>query len=519
MSRVVACTLAVFLVLAASAGGATSSAPVWGSPSPSGVLPADAYEPGEILTVDLNSDGLRDAVVLPTNASLGNTVRPVPPVFLLNKGNGRFVDATQQLFGGPAPSVEWGRELLSADFNRDGRPDIFIADHGHVNDSDPSAGRSGAQQHLILSTADGHFADASKNLPQQLTFTHSAAVADVNGDGAPDIFENNLGCCSDGHVQAQLLLNDGTGHFTVAQGAISGMVTDIYGNDHSYACAFADVNGDGSPDLVLGGAEEKGANASQVLLNDGRGHFSFFETLPPTTGPGNNAFVIDMKAADVNGDGAPDLIFADTLNDPWYVGTNIQVLINDGHGRFTDDTVARLPEPPTAKSWPDRVLVDDVNDDGKPDLTVQYSPAGVVSQADPTVVYLNENGIFRKITAPEDGFGAEGGPVGWVNGDGPHALLSAESHGGGEASRYYVTPQIVIPAIPRLHAVRAGKVVRLTWSLVATATQYEVRRNGLLILRTAVTSFVDRHPTKRPRYTVRSVNAAGASPDSAPVRP
>src|SRR5207248_7257794 len=145
--------------------------------------------------------------------------------------------------------------------------------------------------------------------------------------------------------------------------------------------------------------------------------------------------------------------------------------------RFTDDTSARLPEPPKAKSWPDRVLVDDVNGDGRPDMTIEYAPAGVVPQADPTAVYLNEGGIFRKIKAPEDGFGDEGGPVGWVNGDGPHALLSAESHGGGEASRYYVTPQIVVPAVPRAKAIRTAGVVRVSWTRVATATQYEVRRN------------------------------------------
>src|SRR5438067_2686026 len=342
VSRALGVAFVLFVVVVLPADGATSTAPIWTAPVMVGALPAEAAEASEVLTVDLNGDGLRDVVVGPVNAALPNQVVPVAPVFLLNQGNGKFTNATQQLFGGSAPAVVWDRELLTADFNRDGRPDIFVADHGHANDVDPSSPLNfhGAQQHLILSTADGHFVDATQNLPQERTFTHSAAVADVNGDGAPDIFENNLGCCSAGHVQAQVLLNDGSGGFTVEPHGIHGMITDVYGNDHSYACLFADVNGDGSPDLVLGGAEERGANASQVLLNDGSGHFSFFGTLPPTTGPPNNGFVIDMKAADINGDGAVDLVFAETLNDPWYVGTNLQVLTNDGHGRFTDETTA-----------------------------------------------------------------------------------------------------------------------------------------------------------------------------------
>jgi FG-GAP-like repeat len=507
-------------VLVASAGGATSPAPRWGPPVLAGTLPADAAEATEVLTVDLNGDGLRDVVVGPVNTTLGNAVLPVAPVFLLNRGNGRFADATQQLLDGPAPMIEWDRQILTADFNRDGKPDIFIADHGHVNDSDSSAGRSGAQQHLILSTADGHVVDATGNLPHERTFTHSAAVADVNGDGASDIFENNLGCCSDDHVQAQLLLNDGSGHFTVAPEALQGVLTDRYGNDHSYACLFADVNGDGSPDLVLGGSEDE--NASQVLLNDGHGHFTFFETLPPTIGPPNNAFVIDMKAADINGDGAIDLAFAETLNDPWYVGTNIQVVMNDGHGHFTDETSIRLAEPPTeAKSWPDRILLEDVNGDGRPDLTVAFAPAGVVPQADPTAVYLNDGAVFRRITAPKDGFGSAGGGIGYINGDGPHALFSVEFHPLGQGpSRYYVTPQLVRPPPPTgLRATRSRAGVLLRWARVSGALRYELRRNRTLITTTKRTSYLDRNPGRHPTYTVRSVNTAGTSADSAPARP
>jgi hypothetical protein len=496
--------------------------PVWGAPTPAGTLPPEASEAEEVLTVDLNGDGLRDVVVGPANEALPNNVAPVAPVFLLNQGNGKFTDESRKLFGGPAPDVEWDRELLTADFNRDGHPDVFIADHGHVNDNDPSAARHGAQQHLILSTSDGHLVDATRNLPQQLTFTHSAAVADVNGDGAPDIFENNLPCCSDDHVAAQVLLNDGGGHFAVEPDALRGMITDIYGNDHSYACAFADVNGDGSPDLVLGGSEEKGANASQVLLNDGGGHFAFFETLPPTTGPPNNAFVIDMKAADITGDGAVDLVFAETRSDPWYVGTNLQILVNDGHGHFTDETANRLPRPPSdAKSWPQRVLLEDVNDDGRPDLTVQFAAAGAVPEANPTVVYVNVNGIFRPITAPRDGYGTGGGAIGYVNGDGPHALFSVDSRPVGEAtSKFYVTPQIVVPAAPtHVRATRSGGTVRVTWSQVRGAGRYEVRRRGLLIATTHATSYFDRKPGSHPSYTVRALNAAGSSADSAPAKP
>lgn len=515
---VVLVALVVLAHGAAVAGG--PAGPIWSSPMLAGTL--SHGESTEIATIDLNGDGLRDVIV-------GSTVwerrDPQPPIVLINKGGGRLVDETADLFGGQPPKIEWGRELLTADFNRDGKPDIFIADHGYVDDTNPSFVRTGAQQHLILSTADGHLVDATANLPQQLTFTHSAAVADVNGDGAPDIFENNLGCCSTGHVQAEVLLNDGTGHFTVEPDGVRGMITDIYGADHSYACAFGDVNRDGSPDLILGGAEERGANASQVLLNDGHGRFTFFETLPPTSGPPGNAFVIDMKAADLNGDGAPDLVFGETLNDPWYIGTTVQVLMNDGAGRFSDQTGAWMPTQPDTKSWPDRLLTEDVNDDGRPDLTIQYASAG----RSPTPVWLNTGASFVPVTSPGDGdFNVAGlGPVGYINGEGTHALVSidwADSNGG--RPNVYVAGQVVVPSAPtRVHAAAASGSVRIGWSKVDGAASYDLwRASGrggafTLLGSTSNTSFADRAAARGRvyRYEVDARNVAGVSLRSAAV--
>jgi FG-GAP-like repeat len=514
--------LGALLLFSVPAAGAGPAAPTWGPPLQVGALPPEASEAAELLTVDLNGDGLRDAVVAPNNMSLATESRPVAPVFLVNRGGGRFENATQQLFAGPPPLVDYARELLTADFNRDGRPDVFIADHGHVNDADPNQVRNGAQQHLILSTSDGRFVDASGNLPQRLTFTHSAAVADVNGDGAPDLFLNSLPCCSVSHAGPEILLNDGTGHFSIEPDAVHGFVQDLYGNSQSYACAFADVNGDGAPDLIQGGAEVRGANSSRVLLNDGHGRFAYFATLPPTIGPPNNAFVIDMKPADVNGDGAIDLVFGETLNDPWYVGTSIQVLINDGHGHFADETATRFPDQPHATRWSQRVLVEDVDDDGRPDVTVQFAPVGSTSD-DLTAVYLNRDGAFQRIQAPSDGFQPQdSGPVGYVNGDGPHALLSIEFRtlDNPQPSRVYVTPQLVAPAAPTgVHATRVRTGVRVTWARVPNALRYDVQRNGKTMATTTATSIVDRQPGKRPSYTVRARNTAGTSADSAPARP
>jgi FG-GAP-like repeat len=194
----------------------------------------------------------------------------------------------------------------AAGANGDHRPDIFIADIGTDNQT-VNPGWPGQQNELILSEPNGKFQNATANLPQRFTFTHSAAAADVNGDGTIDIFENNIGGLGRSHSQADILLNDGSGHFTATTDRLRGFPRDVYGNTHSYACRFADVNGDGHPDLILGGSDA--VERSAVLLNDGRGYFDFFEWLPPKL-YAPTANVLSIASTDVNGDGAVDLLLS-----------------------------------------------------------------------------------------------------------------------------------------------------------------------------------------------------------------
>jgi FG-GAP-like repeat/FG-GAP repeat len=464
--------LAVAALLPALAGSAAStSVPAWGPPLLEGQLTL-ADETTELRTADLNGDGLRDVIIGPL---VYERLDPVPPVFLLNKGGGHFVEATDSVFEGPAPKIEWNREMVVADFNGDGRPDIFIADTGNDNQA-LNPGYPGQQDRLILSTPDGKYTDATANLPQQRSFTHSGAAADVNGDGHVDIFENNLECCGRDHVPAEILLNDGSAHFTAAPGLLHGFPVNQYGQTYSLASAFADVNGDGHPDLIVGGDEQ--VERSSVLLNDGRGNFNFFEWLPPKL-YAPDALVMDIVPTDVSGDGAVDLLLAETQHQPYYIGSKIQVLINDGDGHFTDETKTRLPAQPQAESWPNRLLVEDFNDDGKPDLAIQYASVGITPEADPTPFWLNENGVFQRIAGAREGAAPNvRGPVGFVNGDGPHALFSVEwkskdSSGG----HYYVSPEIARPAIPTglvARPVPAG--IRISWRSVTGATSYAIWR-------------------------------------------
>jgi hypothetical protein len=200
------------------------------------------------------------------------------------------------------------------------------------------------------------------------------------------------------------------------------------------------------------------------------------------------------------------------------------VLINDGQGHFSDQTSTRLPDQPDAQSWPERLLLEDLNDDGKSDIFLQYAPPGIVPEADPTPVWLNENGVFVRIHGPAQGSPpGSRGMVGFVNGDGPHAFFSLASTRNGEPADYYVSPEIVPPAAApsavRVQAVPRG--VLISWHEVVGATRYEIWRGRAktLLGSTTGTRYLDTTAPhgKASSYAVRARNAAGPGPFSVPV--
>src|SRR5205823_1725651 len=91
----------------------------------------------------------------------------------------------------------------------------------------------------------------------------SVAVADVNGDGFPDLAVANYGTLPTrpGHT-VSLLLGNGDGSFGTRQSFAAGSLPR--------SVAVADVNGDGLPDLVVANAR---GNSVSVLLGNGDGSF------------------------------------------------------------------------------------------------------------------------------------------------------------------------------------------------------------------------------------------------------
>ena len=315
------------------------------------------YEPSPTAG-DFNGDGLEDIVITRLNFKTYDTFELG---ILLNDGDGSVIEATSSIFSGASPTVQNPRQIIIADFNGDGRSDIFVADHGY--DADPFPGYQNA---LVLTAPGGKLVDATDNLPQQSTFTHSAAAANIDGDDDIDLYVGNIWGQND--IDPQILLNDGSGEFTLAANRLPPLV-DLNQNGYT-TCEFTDVDNDGDQDLILGDTGDDISNPhsrrdSVVLLNDGTGVFTLLPDAIPPKAFSDFDICHDIQPVDLNSDGYVDLlvVYERTNVQPSY----IQVLVNNQDGTFRDETESRLARF-DRQVWIHGLELRDLDRDGDQDL-------------------------------------------------------------------------------------------------------------------------------------------------------
>ena len=243
--------------------------------------------PVSVVAGDFNGDGKLDLVVADAGAYPTNGGVSV----LLGNGDGTF-QAAVNYSAGRSP-----RSLATGDFNGDGKLDLAVVSHDNYS----------APILVLLGNGDGSF--QSPVAYGAGPYTYSVAVGDFNADGKPDLAVANFGI-GDWVVfsSVSVLLGKGDGTFGHAVG---------YGPGGT-SVAVGDFNGDGELDLAVG--NEFSANDS-VLLGKGDGTFQSAADFTPSWHH-QSTTPIALVVSDLNGDGRPDLVKANSFSG------DITVLLN-----------------------------------------------------------------------------------------------------------------------------------------------------------------------------------------------
>ena len=239
--------------------------------------------------------------------------------------------------------------MAKGDLNGDGLDDLFIG------------GATGYPGAVYLQGKDNKFLKIAEGDIEADAFHGDvdAIIFDANGDGYPDLFVASGGYDNflpgDEALQSRLYMNDGAGHLKKNSAALPQLLVSLG------AAAAGDFNGDGYPDLFLGGRVIPGrypeTPASFILLNDGKGKFreATLEVCPKIATAGMFTCAV---FADLNGDKREELITAGE-----WMPIQVWETVN---GKLEDKTSNYMEK--RSYGWWNTLQVKDINGDGKPDI-------------------------------------------------------------------------------------------------------------------------------------------------------
>src|SRR5574340_1453655 len=222
--------------------------------------------------------------------------------------------------------------IAAADLDGDGNVDLAVANSGSDDVS------------IFWGNGDGTFIAASSTLPVQAPSHNliietpvAIAIADITGDGKPDIITAN-----EAGNSISVIPNQGQRTFGAATESPTGLSPE--------AVVVGDFNGDEVLDVATPNVLD---GTVSVLVGKGDGTFTALSPIQVGASP------VGLAAVDLNNDNKLDLVVANSEGGPNFVGS-LMVLQGTGNGGF----VAQPEIKSTVFDHPVAIATADLNGDG-----------------------------------------------------------------------------------------------------------------------------------------------------------